>query len=162
MATVRINRAVIKVQTQAQAERLCRRVMNEVEFRAKVIAGHGPYTSGALALSITSDGPHFIPNGVRGRVGTDKRYARIVHDGAKIHWIFPKGARGAVRFGSRRAPQLKFFWRKAGKVVFMPHVPGSPGKVGISHPGQEGKKFLTDPLLAVARRYRMRIIVQDI
>lgn len=162
MARVRIHRLVAQRQTNEMASRLIRQVMYELEFAAKMRVSRGPYTTGELALSIHGVGPTTVPDGVVGRVGSDLGYARIVHDGAKVHAIFPKAAPGAYRFGSRRRPQLKFFWRKAGRVAFFPHIPGSPSKVGISHPGQPGKEFLSGPMPEIARRHNMRYIVYDV
>jgi hypothetical protein len=143
--------------------RFTRRVLLEIEAQAKIITLQGEYASGALAESITIDGPRLEGTKIRGSVGTRKDYARAVHDGAKVHWIFPKGATGFIRFGSRRKPQLKFFWRREGRVVFMPHVPGSRNKIGHSHPGiRYGKRFLAIPLEAAGRRHNMRVTIDDL
>lgn len=163
MARVRIYRAILRTTSTRAAFRLVDQVMYEVAFEANARVLGGPYSTGNLALSIKREGPVAFPNGrVEGRVGSDLPYAAAVHDGAKVHWIFPKRARGLVRFGSRKAPQLRFFWRKAGRVVYMPHVPGSLTKVGRSHPGQEGKHYLSEPLRRSGRRHGFRVIVYDV
>ena len=162
MAKVIMHRALLRAHSQEHGVRLVREVMREVAFGARVMTLGGPYGVGNLADSIEEDGPHIRPGRVTGQVGSRLYYARIAHDGAKIHWIFPKASKGVVRFGSRKRPQLKFFWRKVGHVVFMPHVPGSPRKIGRSHPGQPGKHYLTEPLRRSARLHGFRVIVYDI
>jgi len=162
MATVRIYRAVIRALSIQEAFDQVNQVMYEVAFGAHAMLLGGPYSVGNLAASIQRDGPHIGPGRVTGQVGSNLPYAASVHNGAKVHWIFPKGARGKVRFGDRRRPQLKFFWRKAGRVVYMPHVPGSPTKIGLSHPGQPGKHYLSEPLRRSARLHGFRVIVYDI
>jgi hypothetical protein len=161
MARVRINRVQVRVTGVEAGLKIVRQVMYEVSFSANLILLRGDYSSGRLAASIESDGPHVIGTRVTGSVGSHLPYAASVHDGAKVHWIFPKSSR-AVRFGSHRRPQLKFYWRKAGRVVYLPHIPGSRSRIGRSHPGQPGKKFLTDPLREAARRHGMRVIIYDV
>lgn len=160
--TVRINKVKVAVATREAGAKLVRQVLYEVEFAAKVATLGGPYSTGNLAASIHSIGPTFTPIGVTGRVGSNLKYALSVETGAKVHWIFPKGAAGRIRFGSHKAPMLRFFWRKRGQIVFLPHVPGSRAKVGRSHPGQKGKGFLSEPLRRSARIHGMRVETLDI
>ena len=141
---------------------LVRQVLLETEVEAKVTTLAGPYATGRLSASIDHDGPHETATGVRGSVGSGLNYALAVHKGVKVHAIFPKGAQGVYRFGSRRKPQLHFYWRRLGKSVFMPHIPGSPGKIGLSHPGQKGTHYLTDAMRNAARRHRFRAIIYDV
>ena len=169
MATVRIYRLAVTRNGQDFSKRLIRRVMLETEIGAKAILATGPYTSGNLARSVHGEGPVVRGPIVSGAVGSRLSYARIVHNGSgllgpkhKAYVIFPKGAPHVYRFGSRKGPQLKFFWRKVGRVVYMPHIPGSVGTVGISHPGQKGKFYLTEPMRASARRHRFRVFIQDV
>jgi hypothetical protein len=162
MARVRMHRVVIRATTQREAFQLVNQVMYEVHAGAFVAAQGGAYSTGNLAASLFRDGPHITPLRITGEVGSNLPYAAAVHNGAKVHWIFPKGAVGRVRFGSRKRPQLKFFWRKAGRVVYMPHIPGSPGKIGRSHPGQKGKHYLTGPLRRSARIHGFRVVVYDV
>jgi hypothetical protein len=143
------------------ATKLVKQVLLETEVGAKVLASGGTYSKGRLADSIHITGPIVVGPTVRGSVSSDLPYAKIVHDGAKIHAIFPKGVQG-YRFGSRRRPQLKFFWRRAGRVVYMPQVPGSRNTVGRSHPGLKGKKYLIDPLRASARRHGFKVLIFDV
>jgi len=160
MATVRINHAQARVVSIEAAVKLVTQVLYEVEFEAKIMAAGGKYSTGYLSESIEREGPTVRGTSVFGGVGSDLPYAASVHDGAQVHAIFPKGAVGFYRFGDRKRPQLKFRWH--GEVVYFPHIPGSPGTVGRSHPGiKSGKKYLTEPLRNAARRHRMRVITFD-
>jgi hypothetical protein len=138
-----------------------RQLLYEVEFQAKIRA-NGPYSSGNLSESIVTEGPINIPDGVTGRVGSRLPYASSVESGAKVHPIFPKAMKGVYRFGSPRRPQLKFFWRRVGRTVMVPHIPISPRTIGRSHPGQKGKGYLRESLHDVARRHRMRVVTSEL
>lgn len=163
MATVRINHAQARVVSIEAGVKLVTQVLYEIEFEAKIMAAGGPYSVGYLSESIDREGPIVTGTTIRGSVGSNLPYAASVHDGAKIHPIFPKAAAHIYRFGTHRRPQLRFFWRRAGRVVFMPQVPGSPTTIGRSHPGiKSGKKYLTEPLRDAARRHRMRVITYDV
>lgn len=48
---------------------------------------------------------------------------------------------------------MKFYWRRVGSTVYR--------KI-VHHPGQPGKHFLVEPLIAVARRHNMQVIVYDL
>lgn len=158
---VRLHRAEIYVGSHQAATRLMRQLLYEVEFLAK-IRTKGPYSAGILGPSIVSEGPTNIPDGVTGRVGSRLPYAASAESGAKVHPIFPKALRGIYRFGSHRRPQLKFFWRKVGRVVLVPHIPISASRLGRSHPGQKGKKYLESSLRDVAHRHRMHVVTFDL
>lgn len=162
MARVVLNQAIIRATSIREAFELVNQVMYEVSFAAHAKLLSGPYTTSTLAASIKRDGPHIEAARITGSVGSDLPYAASVHDGAKVHWIFPKGAEGVIRFGSRKRPQLHFFWRKRGKFVFLPHIPGSPTKIGKSHPGQAGKHYLTEPLRRSARIHGFRVVTYDL
>ena len=163
MAKVTIHKFAIRATSVKKAVRVLAEVMREVEIEAKSIVSRGPYATGELAASIHGDGPHVSGVRVRGSVGSDLPYAASVHDGAEIHAIFPKGMRGVYRFGRFAGrPKLRFFWRRRGRIVFLPQVPGSRAKIGRSHPGQRGKKFLSEPMRSAARRHGMRVITFDI
>lgn len=130
--------------------------MYEVAFGAYVKLLQGQYSTGRLATSIQRIGPVITGDEIHGRVGSTLSYAASVHDGAQVHNIFPKSAVGVFRFGARGRPQLRFFWRRVGKVVYLPHIPGAPSRIGRSHPGiRVGKKYLTEPLRNAARRHNM-------
>ena len=162
MATVTIFRIALTKKSRTFAKKLVRQVLLETEFEAKLIASTGPYSTGRLADSIEAQGPTETLTGISGSVGSNLSYAKVAHNGAKIHVIFPKGAPHVYRFGSRRRPQLHFFWRKVGRAVYMPHIPGGRSKVGISHPGMEGLHYLTDPMRRVARRHGFRVIIRNV
>lgn len=162
MATVRIFKIALSKNAKKLAHQLVKAVLLETEVGAKVATLGGPYSTGALSNSIFKDGPHETLTGVRGSVGSRLPYALAVHRGVKIHEIFPKGAPGLYRFNSRRKPQLHFFWRRVGKAVFLPHIPGSPSKIGRSHPGMKAQHYLTDPMQDAARRHRFRAIIYDV
>lgn len=169
MATVRIYRLAVSRNGQDFSKKLIRRVMLETELGAKAITATGPYTTGELSRSIHGEGPVVRGPIVSGAVGSRLSYAKLVHNGSGLHGphhkaysIFPKGAPHVYRFGSRKKPQLKFYWRKVGRVVYMPHIPGSAGTIGVSHPGQRGKHYLTEPMRESARRHRFRVFIQDV
>lgn len=157
MATVRLSKFAMRRTSTRAASDLIDRVLSEVLFDAQAITARGPYTTGRLAQSLRREGPRAVGFRVEGSVGSPLPYAPIVHEGAKVHAIFPKSATGVYRFGSRTRPQLKFFWRRIGKVVYLPHIPGAPSRIGRSHPGQRGKKFLTIPLERAGRRFNLRV-----
>jgi hypothetical protein len=162
MARVRVYRAALRVKTIAIATRIVEQVTYEIEQQAFVICINGPYTTGNLAMQLYRRPPIVTGDRVAGRVGNRASYARIAHDGARIHDIYPKGAPHYYRFGRYGRPKLRFFWRKAGRVVYMNQIPGAASSVGRSHPGYEGKKFLVRPLIDVAARHNMNIVVYDL
>ena len=157
MARVTMYKAALQATSREEALRLVGNLMADVELAAKVIAGSGPYARGRLAASIGRDGPRISGNMIIGSVGSDLSYADTAHDGAPIHAIFPKAAPGVWRFGSRRRPQLKFYWRKVGRVVYFPHIPASLNTLGRSHPGYKGKKYLSTPLQVFGRAQGFRV-----
>lgn len=164
MAEIRINEARVRVKSLAEGRRIVRRVLRDVVREGKDMASGGEYSKGALARSIESHGPTVTGVIVEGTVGSSLDYARSIHNGAKVHWIFPQGASGVIRFDSRDRPQLRFFWAKVGRVAYFPHIPGSPRRIGFSHPGvsrAKTRKFLTTPLRRAARRYNLRVFAID-
>lgn len=141
MARVRIYQLSAQAKSLEEARLLVSRVTRQIEFRAKVMASLGPYTTGRLARSITREITN-VPNGVRGRVGSDLPYAASAQDGAAPHIILP-----------HRPPwALRFYWRKVGHTVMFKKV---------NHPGQPGKHYLTEPLKEIARLNGMRYVVYD-
>ena len=141
-------------------------ILQEIAAGAKAIASTGTYSKGGadgLAESIEIQGPLVVGTQVRGAVGSRKEYALAVHDGARRHDIFPRGAVGILRYKDRKAPQLKFYWRREGRIAFFPHIPGSPRTAARSHPGiRYGKKYLEIPMVAVARRHRLNVRTRDV
>lgn len=162
MARVFMYKAALRATSREEALRLVGNLMDSVELGAKVIASSGSYSTGRLANSIEQDGPRVIGNMITGDVGSDLSYADTVHDGSPIHSIFPKSAKGIYRFGSRKAPQLKFYWRKLGRVVYFPHIPASVNTLGHSHPGYKGKKYLSTPLRVFGRAQGFRVTTTGI
>ena len=162
--TTKVHRTQIQVTSSRISTRKLRKITNELEREAKFLASIGPYTTGRLARSIGTTGP--TPTGLKvtSTVGSRLSYAGIVERGAGIHPIFPKGAPHIYRFfgpAATRPPQLKFYWRKAGRTVYTPQVPMGPGTIGVSHPGQKGKHFLVKAAGTIAVKYRMRLIVYN-
>jgi hypothetical protein len=160
MARTRVYTAILRVETMAMATKLGEKVLTELQLGAKENATGGPYSRGALAASIYKHGPIAAGTTVTGTVGSRLDYANIVEVGAKIHDIFPKGAPHVYRFGRHRRPMLRFVWR--GKLVYMHQIPGSPTKIGLSHPGQRGKHYIAKALVGVAARNGFRVAIYDI
>lgn len=164
MARVVMYRLVLQETSIEEAVRLTNQVLDGVVLAAKALTapGTGPYTTGHLSSTIEKDGPHVSGRLVTGSVVAHASYATIAHDGAGIHNIFPVDAPHLWRFGSHRRPQLKFFWRRAGRTVYAPHIPMSPRYIGISHPGYKGKKFLSTPLRTMSRIFGFKYIPTDL
>ena len=74
------------------AEAFMERILQEMRAGAMAILAHGEYTTGELAASIEMQGPKIYGTHVRGAVGSRLDNALVVHDGAKVHDIFPKAA----------------------------------------------------------------------
>lgn len=162
-ARVRINVPAAYQVAGQDAYVFVERVLQEMLFLARIQASAGPYSTGELAASLELQGPVLRTPYVRGAIGSRLNYALAVHDGARQHDIFPKGAPHVYRFESRKRPQLKFYWRKEGRVAYFPHIPGSLSTVGRSHPGiRQARRFLADPLELVGRRYGFRVVVTDL
>lgn len=155
---VQVHRAQLGISMQAIGTRYVRRLLQETAAAAYINASQGPYATGNLAAHTFTRGPYRTGlMNVSGVVGNDAEYAEIVERGAGVHPIFPRAARGVYRFGSRRRPQLRFFWRRAARVVYFPHIPGSPRTVGRSHPGLKGKRYMIRALEEVAHRHGHRV-----
>jgi|SRR5262245_9888940 len=138
------------------------RVLQEMRAGAVAIASEGEYVTGELAASIELQGPKIYGQQVRGACGSRLDKALVIHDGAKVHDIFPKSAPHVYRFNYRGRPQLKFYWRRMGRIAFFPHIPGARHKIGLSHPGMKGKKYLEIPLEIVGRRHGFKVTTRDI
>lgn len=156
---VHINHAKLQVITMAGASRYVAKVLDTIHDVAVRGARGGPYSKGTLAASIYKEGPQVIGYLARGEVGSRLSYADIVERGARPHNIFPRGSSHMFRFGDRKRPQLKFVWK--GRIVFTPHVPMSPGRIGLSHPGQTGKHFLLKAAVQASVRYRLQLRIYD-
>lgn len=66
-------------------------------------------------------------NEVRGRVVSRARHSMALHEGAKPHKIRPR----------RPGGRLKFYWARAGRVVYL---------ASVNHPGIGGTPFLTSAM----------------
>ncbi len=162
VARVRIYVPIAYGVAERDSHRFMEGVLQEMRTMAVGIVGRGQYTTGRLASSIELQGPKTYGLQVRGAIGSRLPYALAVHDGAEIHEIFPKNIGHVYRFGSRKRPQLKFFWRKAGRIAYFPHIPGSLHTIGHSHPGMRGKKYLEIPLVTVGRRHGFKVTTRGI
>lgn len=164
MARVVMYRLVLQETAVEEAFRLTNQVLDGTVLAAKALTapGTGPYTTGHLSSTIHKEGPHVSGRLVTGSVTASAPYATIAHDGARQHEIFPVDAPHLWRFGSHRRPQLKFFWRRVGRTVYAPHIPMSPRYIGISHPGYEGKKYLSTPLRTMSRIFGFRYITTEL
>lgn len=162
VAKVRIYVPIAYTVAGRDASHFMETVLQEMRAAAVAIVSGGSYSTGELASTMEIQGPRIYGTQVRGAVGSRSDHALVVHDGAPIHDIFPKSAAHVFRFGSRRRPQLRFFWRRAGRIAYFPHIPGSLHTVGHSHPGMKGKKYLEIPLQVVGRRHGFRVTTRDI
>jgi hypothetical protein len=99
--------------------------------------GNHPRTTqatGYLSRAIESSVDTKLFGGIKGTVGVHRRvtYQMPAHNGANPH-----------RIVARRHHQLSFWWIKAGRKFEGPKV---------SHPGMDGKFYLTRPLVAICGR----------
>jgi len=141
VARIVIHHLLAQTETDQHAMRFIRKVLREMRFIARLASSHGPYTTGRLAQSIQAKGPFLEPGfRVRGQVGSELFYARIVEDGARPHLIFPIPPR----------TYMKFYWRKVGRVVYLDKV---------RHPGQRGKGYLAEAARTIGRRYNLRVVI---
>jgi hypothetical protein len=167
MATVRVYQVQLRLQSVRMARRVADRVLTEAQNEARANALIGQYSKGRLARSIYKTGPMVVGTTVHGSIGSRLGYAAAVEGGSgfagpkgRAYNIFPKAAPHVYRFGRKRPPMLKFIWH--GRVVYMNQIPGGPGTVGRSHPGQKGKHFIAKALVGVALRHHLRVIIFDL
>jgi hypothetical protein len=130
---IELHRLNIRRVAISSATKLIEKVTTEVQLLAK-LDSRGPYSTGRTAASITKT-VYVAGSTVHGDVRAHTPYAHIAHDGARPHIIRPRRAGG----------KLSFYWRKVGHVVNFPYV---------SHPGMQGKHFLSGPMERVGRRNR--------
>lgn len=124
----------------SSAVKLVEKVTREVAALARLEA-RGPYSTGRTAASIVAE-VHVTGNEARGTVTAHTPYSHIAHNGARPHIIRPR----------RPGGKLRFYWRKVGHVVRFDYV---------SHPGMQGKHFLTRPMERVGRRNRFVVFTFD-
>jgi len=137
---IRLSRLNIRNLSIRAATRLVEKVTTEVQLLAK-LESRGPYSTGRTAASITKT-VYLVGSTVHGDVRAGTPYADMAHDGTRPHIIRPRRAGGV----------LTFYWRKVGHVVNLPYV---------SHPGMQGKKFLSGPMERVGRRNRFVVFTFD-
>jgi hypothetical protein len=135
--TIRLNRLDLRNLAIRSATKLIEKVTTQVVVEAK-LDSRGPYSTGRTAASITKR-VYVEGNRVYGDVRAGTRYAHIAHNGARPHIIRAR----------RPGGNLRFYWRKVGHVVTFPYV---------SHPGMQGKHFLSGPMERVGRRNRFIVL----
>lgn len=161
---------VLHLEAYKMSARELRAMTSEIKLLARAFV-IGPYSKldGGIETKIAATNPVQVGDRVEAQVHTgNSRYANIVESGARHHEIFPKAKKswtkakkaayggGIYRFGDQSAPQLKFFWRKAGHIVYTPHVPMAASTIGVSHPGMQGKHFMARALYIVGTRHNFR------
>lgn len=149
MARIVIHRITARRESEQQAFQFTRKILREIQFRARTNLFTGPYTTGRLAASIDVDGPYMGAGRVHGSVGSDKPYAAAVEGGAGLYG--PRRSKYLIR--PRRKARLQFYWRRMGRFVKLPYV---------HHPGQKGKGYLREAAEVVGRRYNMIVIFYDV
>jgi hypothetical protein len=150
-----INEAQFRIMANRLGGRFIRKVLAEIERDARLIAGTGPYSTGhrvelhprmrpSLAASFYTIGP--IPRGLKvdGRVGNRAPHAMIVHNGAGPHMIFARYT---------RSQRLYFYWKRRNIWFEGPYV---------SHPGMQGKHYLTRAGEMAGKRHRFRFVTYGI
>lgn len=124
---------------QTRARVLVRNTSKSLTTQARRNAPGGPYSSGVLKSSIFWEFTRDSRWGVSSRIGSNLIYANSVHGGQPARTIVPV-----------RAPQLVFFWRRAGRVV---------RRDSVSHPGTRAQPYLTDALLRIAPPRGFRVVI---
>lgn len=157
---VRVYHATLLLQSTRMASRFADKVLKEMQIEAKANAAGGTYSKGRLAETIRRSGPDTIGRTVVGSIYSRSPYAASVEGGAKVHEIFPKGSPHTLRFGHKKRPMLKFIWH--GHMVYLNQIPGGPGTVGRSHPGQSGKHYMSRAMVGTAVRFGLRVVIYDI
>lgn len=116
----------------------CRLIEREAKVAAPVRKPRqGDPPGGRLRASIGTELKVRGSFHVSGRVGSNVRYALVVHRGAKRHTIRPKHKK-----------ILSFYWDKAPTRLVTKRGPHA-GKVAllkVRHPGMKGTHYLTVPL----------------
>jgi len=129
---VDVDEAALRTYTDPRLRRFTNTVAREIRHEAKFTA---PVRTGRLQQSIKASRADLIaPGHYRAEVSANTRYARYVHEGTRPHII-----------RARRAPALRFYWPRVGRVVFFKSV---------HHPGTKPNPFLTRAADIVAARYR--------
>lgn len=133
-----LNKAEVRRTAMSLGQKSVRQVTRLTHSQAVENAPGGPYSAGVLKRSIGWQ-VRFMGTRVEGQSGSDLDYAWYVHQGTQPH-----------RIRARTKPNLRFYWRKAGRTFTGPYV---------NHPGQKAQPFLTDALLAVAPRHGYKVVI---
>lgn len=139
---------IFRAKADAYALELALRKVNdltrvlEVHAREKILA-HDNVDTGALLISIRTD-TRVTTHKIKARVGSNRPYAMVIHQGAKPHLIAP-----------RRKTGLKFYWPAGvggltvGRMVCFKGI--------VHHPGIKSNKYLLLPLVIDAPRFGFRV-----
>lgn len=140
---VKLNKSEVRALARAEATKMIVDDIKVIRRLARAAArGSHPMTTdstGFLSRNIESLVDRKLFGGIRGTVGVNRQvtYQMPAHDGAKPHRI---AAKRVNRMGRK---ELRFYWRRKGQIFEGPRV---------NHPGMEGKRYLTRPLVAVCGR----------
>lgn len=137
MARWEPNQTSIQATVSGHGRALVSQVVRGTTNLAKIRA---PRKTGRMANSIGGS-IRETPNAVRGLVGTRVKYALIIHRGARAHKIRPR----------RQGGMLKFYWERAGMVVWLRSV---------NHPGVGATPFLTSALQNVAPALGFKVVLE--
>lgn len=138
MARLSFKPGAVRTFATTQARKDVRKTTAAINRAARRNAPGGTYSTGTLKTSINWSVQTAGWN-VRGRSGSDLDYAIFPERGTRPHLILP-----------RRAPHLRFYWRRIGRGVRLARV---------NHPGQRAQNFMTEALIAVAPRYGYKVII---
>jgi hypothetical protein len=139
MARLEFKPGAVPAFANAKAETLVKSTLRAITTQAKRNAPGGPYSTGVLKGSIGWKITHIWRDGVRGEAGSSLIYANSVH-----------GGQPARKITAKRAKNLRFFWRRTGKVETFRSV---------NHPGTKAQPYLTDALLLVAPRKGFKVTI---
>lgn len=138
MARLQLNQAQVRATPIRQVTPLVRKTTSEINRVGIRNAPGGSYSTGRLKASITWN-VKVQGTDVKGTSGSDLDYAIFPERGTKPHRIVP-----------RRAPHLRFYWRRVGHVVRFNSV---------NHPGSAAQNYMTRALLTVAPRKGFKVVI---
>lgn len=115
--TVTVDHAKLRSQVGREAVKFIDRVTAGLQLRSRELA---PSASGRLRQSIRTEDARLVsPTRATGRVLAHAPYAIYQHEGTGIYGPYRR------RIRPKRAKALRFFWRKAGGIVFFKSVKGA-------------------------------------
>lgn len=123
----------------SRAQTLVKNTLRSITSQAKRNAPGGSYSTGVLKGSINWSITHVWRDGVKGECGSSLIYANSVH-----------GGQPARKITAKRAKNLRFFWRRTGRVETFRSV---------NHPGTKAQPYLTDALLKIAPPRGFKVII---